>query len=793
MHNKITLIGFLLVVANIANAVVFPHSDVLKQKLLTAYNAQPDTYIPRTQYLCKSKYPCFTNRLILEKSPYLLQHAHNPVDWYAWGDEALAKAKRENKPIFLSIGYAACHWCHVMEKESFDNREIAEILNRHFVAIKVDREQRPDIDNLFANAVMIFKGQQGWPMSVFLTPQAMPFDGGGYYDPHDFKNILQEVSAYWDKHQKEAITRAQSVIDEIQGEHSVPTGSLKLNDALRLKAIKNIMSIVDSDQGGFGESEKFPREPWLYLLLNDSLGQNTEYDSLKTLTLSLSKMARGGIYDQLAGGFHRYTTDPYWKVPHYEKMLYNQALLIPLYLNMMRLQPDPLYTRIARETSDFMLKDMRDSNGGFYSSIDAESDGIEGSYYLWSIDEWNKSINDDDKDFASLLYDVDEYGETETNQNVLYLSESIHEYAEHLNQDVEVIHKRINTIRAKLLKVRQQRKPPALDKKIIMSWNSMAITALSESALYFDDERYLNAATKAANFIWDKLLVNKQFYRIYLDGSASQVAILEDYAGYLQATLKLYDVTRNKLWLNRAIIIADAMILIFWDADRGGFYDVPQDYKSPLPIRTKTSFDKTLVSANAIAIQSLLRLYKRTGNEAYKDSAESALLAFYAEVADVPSAYAGLLVATTHMLKGENNLPAYAARGHVRVDAKLIRRNSLTGNGDKLQIDLNIDDEWHINSSSPLDKTLIATRVDLAQGSVWTMLNARYPDHKVLKTGFSKTSLALYTDKIQITSNLSQNDAVVNPVVQLTLQACNDRLCLPPEELRFNPRLIDLD
>jgi uncharacterized protein len=780
---------FLLQQAASVWAEVLPYSSGLKQKLAVALKSQPADYRPRTQYVCNDNLPCYTNRLILENSPYLLQHAHNPIDWYSWSKEALQKAKRENKPIFLSIGYAACHWCHVMEKESFDNLEIAGFINKHFIAIKVDRERRPDIDEFYGNAVMIFKGQKGWPMSVFLTPDGNPFQGGGYYTFSEFKALLLKVSNEWLKDQRSVIQQANEVVDVLQSRKQRQNVKIKIDNKLRKKSIKELLGIVDNYNGGFGEGSKFPREPWMYLLLGDSYSSKGN-DSSVALHAALKHMALGGIYDQLGGGFHRYAIDPYWKLPHFEKMLYNQALLIRLYLQANVIQPAPLYTRVVEQSAEYLLTEMRDPDGGFYSAQDADSAGEEGRFYIWHLNEWMKILSKEDAEFAAEIFDIDEYGETENEANVLYYSTSVEEYAEKHQISVNKLQLKLDQIRSKLLKVRNKRSRPARDEKIIMGWNGLIITALSESALHLNKPEYLEAAIKAANFIWMSMRKDMRFYRIHYNGRNSQSAQLDDYAFYLQALISLYDIDKNKLWLDRAEILTDSMLDLFWDKKQGGFFNVPIQVDAPLPIRPRSAFDKTLFSGNSTAAHMLIRLARRTGQDKYQRKADALMSFFAPEVKETPSAFSGLLLASQELREGEKDLPVYAARGHIRVDAYI---KPVNDRDYELTVDLEFDDKWHINSNKPLQSHLIPTEIKLPNSSEWQLESIQYPKDEVIKLGFSRESLSLYQGHRQIKARLNTGRINLNPVISLQLQACDDRLCLPPEQRVLYPRLLIKD
>jgi len=737
--------------------------------------------------LCRHSNDCFTNSLINEKSVYLLQHAHNPVNWYAWNKEALEKAKKENKPIFLSIGYAACHWCHVMEKESFSNLDIAQLLNEKFVSIKVDRELRPDIDAFYGNAVMLMGGQLGWPMSVFLTPDSKPFYAGGYYTKADFEVLLQSISENWDRQEKNLISKADDIVASINANASLTGEALKIDVTQRNQAIKNLLSFVDDYNGGFGEGSKFPRESWLFLLLEHSYDGDYKNESWKALQLTLSKMARGGIYDQLGGGFHRYTIDPYWNVPHFEKMLYNQALLIRLYLRSNAIQPNDQYQNLAIQTLEFLINEMQDPQGGFYSSIDAESEHIEGKYYSWSKEEIDTVLTEEESKIAHEIYDIDKYGDIDNQENVLYIATSVNEYLSNHNISFEKLSDQLTNIRNKLLAVRNNRIKPSIDHKIIMAWNGLAITALAEASMHLNAPKYLASAIKSANFIWNNFQTDNAFYRINYMGVSEVAAQLDDYAYYIQALITLYDIDKDNIWLDRAVVLTNKMISIFWDHKNSGFYNVPIDQKAALPIRPKTAFDKTLPSGNSIAAQMLLRLAIRTGNTEYYQKAKGVLAAFSFSIEEVPSAYSGLLVTSHEIENGEKDLPIYAANGHIRIDA-LIKQNK--PNKFELSLELNIDKKWHVNSNSPLDSSLIPLIISSGDKESIQLNGIVYPAHEIVNLGFSQAPLAIYQGHKLIKAKMIINQDT-NPVLKLGLQACNDKICLPPENYTLYPRFIN--
>ncbi len=752
------------------------------------------TFIPFTaisnsiEHICEKKLPCYTNQLIHESSPYLIQHAHNPINWHVWSNKTLKKARQQNKPIFLSIGYASCHWCHVMERESFNDLDIAQILNKNFIAIKVDREQKPDIDDFYGNAVMYIKGQQGWPMSVFLTPDGKPFNGGGYYSREEFKSLILKMSDYWNNNQQDAIDKAQAIISALQASDVTHKGAMQIDASTQRRSLKSLFSITDTYNGGFGEASKFPREPWLFLLLDNSYSKTESDDSLLALRLTLTRMAYGGIYDQLAGGFHRYTTDPYWKIPHFEKMLYNQALLIRLYLRTNVIQPDALYMQTAQDTIDFLLTDMQSPEGGFYSSLGAETDKEEGKFYLWKIDEWNNIVDKNSNDLFSEFYDIDEYGEMDDEKNVLYRSLTLKELSSIKKIPENTLRIKLNKLRKQLLKIRNTRSKPSIDKKIIMSWNALTISALTDASLYFNNHSYLQTAVKTADFIWLNMQSNGLFFRIRHNGISLHPAQLDDYAFYLQALIGLYDIDKKQKWLHRAQTIVNIIETHFIDKNNGGYFNTPFESNFSLPYRPKTAFDKTLPSANAIIANMYVRLYRRTGKPEYLEKANQVFSAFSAAANDTPSAFSSLLIATNELSIGEKDLPVYIAQGNIKIDAYI---KNLNLNHYDLKIDIEMDSLWHINASQPLSKQLIPTHISPVDRQHWLISDIEYPDPDFVKTQFTSQPLALYKGNIIIKAKLKKNNTKLNPAIQLKLQACNDKICLAPEDITLYPRLFN--
>ncbi len=707
------------------------------------------------------------NRLIHEASPYLLQHAHNPVDWYPWGEDAFEKARKENRPIFLSIGYATCHWCHVMERESFNNPEIAQLLNQHFVAIKVDRERRPAVDAHYLEAVRQINGHAGWPLSVFLTPEGKPFFGGVYYPPEPFRELLLEVAQLWKQSQPKVQTMAEQLSIQLDHAHHIHTKAGAIDEKTIQKAITAILTQHDELQGGFGSAPKFPNEPLLYLLLNH-IGHSSDPEVWEAVEITLTAMARGGIHDQIGGGFHRYATDPEWLTPHFEKMLYNQAHLSRIYLQGWQLSGNPEFEQVARNTLDYLLRDLQSSKGGFYSATDADSEGGEGRYFLWSIEELQAALPPQHAEQAITYYQLSQSGNFEGG-NILY-------------REIWQDDPQLQQVRQQMLRLRSHRPPPPRDEKIISAWNGMAITALAEASRIWNEPRYLNAAIKSAKWLWQHHYnpANHQLWRITLNGRPAIEGTQEDYAYLAEGYVALFDATADRVWLQRAEQLAQTMIEQFWDKQQGGFLLQPPD-SNPASIQPLQPLkDHALPSGNSVALQLLQALSRRSEDPRYTRYTEQLLAAVASRVNHAPAQYAYLLRGAQNWLSGESGPLQYAAKGHIRIDAKQ--------QGAALTIELTIAPQWHINSHQPLQPYLIATELQLEEATNTHMLEAiHYPEPVLEQLGFSQTPLSLYHGKQQIRASIS--DTATTPItLTLQLQACNDSTCLPPETVRLQLR-----
>ncbi len=562
------------------------------------------------------------NNLIHETSPYLLQHAENPVNWYGWNDEALQKAKDENKPIFLSVGYSACHWCHVMAHESFENNDVAEFMNENFVNIKVDREERPDIDDIYQKACQITTGQGGWPLSVFLTPDQKPFYVGTYFPVLDsygrpgFGSICRQLAQAWKEKPKDIEKSAESFIHALHKTEKiiVPT---KLEQTLLDEAAMNLFQLGDPTYGGFGSAPKFPNAANISFLFRyakmANLPKFNEF-ALKTL----NKMAKGGIFDQIGGGFHRYSTDTKWLVPHFEKMLYDNALMPVNYCEAYQITKDPFYLDVLQKTLDFVLREMTSSEGGFYSAYDADSEGVEGKFYVWTKQEI-KEILGSDADIFCLYFDVTDGGNWEGN-SILCNNLNPSTVAFNFGISEQKVHEIINSCSTKLLEVRSKRISPGLDDKVLVSWNSLMITAFAKGYRVTNDGRYLDAAKNCISFIEKNLFVDDNLLRTYKNGTAKINGYLEDYSYFVNALLDVFEIEPNSKYLKLALKLGHHLIDHFWDSENNSFFMTSDDHEK-LIIRPKSNYDLSLPSGNSVSSFVMLRLYHLSQEQHFLDIA----------------------------------------------------------------------------------------------------------------------------------------------------------------------------
>ncbi|MCH8261773.1 MAG: thioredoxin domain-containing protein [Proteobacteria bacterium] len=762
---------------------IAPYDEHLEQQLKKTLLAKGKNYKPRTKHLSAEGQAHYTNRLILEDSPYLTQHAHNPVNWFPWGEEAFALAEKESKPVFLSIGYSTCHWCHVMERESFEDKEIAEFLNQHFIAIKVDRERHPDVDEAYMLAVRLVAGRGGWPMSSFLAPDGKPFYGATYIPPDIFIDLLQKIHSTWLK-EPELILKQSEELSALVTQIMQNRNDLESFEQNTIQqTADNLLSRLNPHTGGFGEAPKFPNEPALLFLLQvDTRDSNKPLN--KDLETTLDLMSQGGIYDQIGGGFHRYATDDIWLIPHFEKMLYNQAQLSQVYLHAYRITGKDNYARIARQTLDYVLTEMTSNEGGFYSATDADSEGVEGKYFVWKPDEIREILSTEDADLAIELFAITERGNFD-GRNILHLPVSLREYAVNQHISYKALTYQIDRIRAQLVEVRKQRIPPLRDDKILLAMNGMMISTLTLAADVLDEHRYKDAAIRAGNLLWEKLWHDGSLFRVYLDGRHSISAKLDDYAYFIQALLDLYDIDGDPIWRQRSQTLADLMSSRFYDNTHGGFF--MSDTKNALFTNPKSLNDSALPSGNSVAIMALAHLALRSGKLSYSDRANEALKAILPSPGKDIFSSASLYRALDLLVHGEIGKYQYGARGAVKASAEIKEFE-----GDKiLEVKLQLADNWHINAHQSKIENIIPTSVYIdADTPAFQLDNITYPESISRKFSFLETPLEVYEGDITLrgilnTNKNAENTAHRNTLVPVVIQfqACNDQMCLAPEKL----------
>jgi len=652
---------------------IFDHNQPTRW-LAIAQKIAEDKMNPSSEYISRRLQEGHKpNRLINEKSPYLLQHAFNPVEWYPWGDEAFAKAKKENKPIFLSIGYSTCHWCHVMERESFEKSDIAKIMNEHFVCIKVDREERPDVDKVYMTAVQAMTGSGGWPMSVWLTPNLQPFFAGTYFPPDSrygrpgFPDLLQRLHAAWMEQREQVLKSGEDIIKALQ-EHTaiaaVPDSNLLFTPILRT-AYSQFYSSYDERLGGFGNAPKFPR-PVVFNFLLRYYARTNEKGALEMTLATLRKMWAGGMYDHLGGGFHRYSVDAYWRVPHFEKMIYDQAQLVWSYLEAYQITRDAFYAAVAREILDYVLRDMTHPDGGFYSAEDADSapdaahleEKEEGAFYLWRKQEIGDLLGNEKGEIFNYCFGVSDTGNTISDPhgdfrdgNVLYAAYTAAEATRRFKRSEAEITTILNEGKQKLFAIRHTRPRPHLDDKIITAWNGLMISGFARASQVLDEPKYLQAAERAADFVLNKLYntQTKTLVRRYRDGEAKFPAHLDDYAFFTMSLIDLYEASFDIKWLESAAALTETQSRLFWDKKDGGFFDTSGEDETIL-LRTKEDYDGAEPSANSMAVLNLLRLAQMLDQKEWWEMTETTLRLFGGRLQSIPHAMPQMLVAADFSL-----------------------------------------------------------------------------------------------------------------------------------------------
>ncbi len=588
-----------------------------------------------------------SNRLIKEKSPYLLQHAENPVDWHPWGEEAFRKAKEEDKLVFLSVGYATCHWCHVMEHESFEDEAVARLMNERMISIKVDREERPDIDDVYMTVCQALTGQGGWPLSVFMTPERKPFYAGTYFPKQSrlgmpgFVDIITQLSNLWEKDRNKIFTASEQITSSLQPKKGGQDWAALDIETLR-KAYNQLNRVYDHSFGGFGEAPKFPTPHHLTFLLRWHR-RHPESEALSIVEKTLDSMRDGGIFDQVGYGFHRYSVDQRWLVPHFEKMLYDQAMLAMAYAEAFQLTGNSRHAKVCREIFEYVLRDMTDPQGGFYSAEDADSEGKEGLFYVWTPREIREILGEQEGDLFSRFYDITDGGNFEDGQSIPHVLKSVEVFSKMVGIGADQVGALLADAERKLFAVREKRIHPLKDDKILTSWNGLMIAALAKGYQALGDKIYLDAATKAADFVLRTLRQDSgRLCRRYRDGETAFLGFLEDYTFFGWGLIELYESSFELRFLEEAIKINRQMLDLFWDDLDGGFFFTAEDNER-LIMRDKPVYDGAIPSGNSVALLNLLRLSRITGATEWEDKAERMLRYFSGMVGDYPSGYTQFL------------------------------------------------------------------------------------------------------------------------------------------------------
>lgn len=638
--------------------IVLPGEVQLSDDLLREFHhikqKRGESYTPRTRHLDEAGQPRYTNRLFLQSSPYLLQHAHNPVNWHPWGDEAFDEAQRLHRPVLLSVGYATCHWCHVMEEESFEDEEIARCLNENFIAIKVDREERPDVDQVYMNALQAMTGGGGWPLNVFLTPERIPFYGGTYYPPRDgdrgvltgFLTLLKAISEAFHQKKEKVAESGKAILSAIKRIEAPVSGTRIPEDNRIQEAISFFKEHFDPEYGGIKGRIKFPSSLPIPLLLRRASrldDQEARHMALHTL----NKMADGGINDHVGGGFHRYATDEKWLVPHFEKMLYDNALIARAYTEAFQMTGEIRFEQITRSILDYVLKEMRAPSGGFYAATDADSQAPwgsreEGYFFTWVPEEVEAILGKEKRRIVQAFFAM-EGPPTFDGRYILHTPRSIEKTAAALHMTEDGLARALQESIPLLYQEREKRSKPLRDEKILTSWNALMISAFARAGLSLNDSRYLEAARSAALFILDHIVIDGRLKRSHHEGKARLPAFLEDYAFFIEALIDLYEATFDGVWIERAIYFQALQKTHYYDTQGGGFFMTSHDHES-LITRDKPAADSAIPSGNAVAVINLCRLHTLTGEEHYREEAEVSLRRFLGSDAVNPAAFSWMLM-----------------------------------------------------------------------------------------------------------------------------------------------------
>ncbi len=740
-----------------------------------------------------------TNRLINETSPYLLQHAHNPVDWYPWGTEAFEAARAQDKPIFLSIGYSTCYWCHVMERESFEIQEVADVMNAHFISIKLDREERPDVDDIYMAAVQATTGSGGWPMSVFLEPKTLkPFHGGTYYPRRQFVALLKQVNELWATKRSALVQSADRLAEMVIRSLEADTPPVTIGEQEVLKARIGLMRMYDRSEGGFGgggaRAMKFPMPVYLDLLMGIGWA---EEEVRAAVVHTLNRMATGGMYDQIGGGFHRYSTDARWLVPHFEKMLYDNGQLASTYAAAYERTGDAFYAEIVRETLDYVLSEMTDDEGAFYSAQDAEVNAREGGNYIWTKRQVREALTDagldEEINFALRVYGFDRgtnfrdpHHPEDGYKNVVYLVARPDAQAREMGVSVEAFNDRLARVNAALFAVRARRDQPGTDDKVLAGWNGLMIAGLADGGRVLKEPKYIQAARRAAEFVLGRMRsADGGLLRTYRAGQAKISAVLEDYALFIRGLIALFRATGDATLLGEAQRLVGEVRQRFLDERQGAYFDTLQG-QSDLFVRTKSSYDGAVPCGNTVMINNLLDLYELTGDEAYRKDAAAALAGISAAIARSPLNTALATLGLKRMITEQPQILTTQPAPVVPSDTVTVHLSAAAvslapGRDAELQVTLRIAEGYHVNAHEPGLAFLIPLDVSLT-GSGGVAADVTYPRGERFKGAFADEEMRVYTGAVVVTVRLQQTGAITGlPQLVLTYQVCTDEVCLAPK------------
>ncbi len=766
--------------------------SALESQLRAVEQEKHGSYDKRTHHLNDDGTGIFINRLILENSPYLLQHAHNPVNWFPWGSEAFEIAEQENKPIFLSIGYSTCHWCHVMEVESFDNVEVAKLLNQHFISIKMDREQFPDIDDFYMTGVQIMTGQGGWPMSNFLLPNGKPFFGATYFPPPSFLQLLDQVASAWSNKFDELENSANSIYDAIERLLNAKQQREGMPANLHETVLEALYQREDRSLGGLAGAPKFPQEPLLMLALDRVLVKRDQA-AWGFLDRALSGMNLGGIHDQVGGGFHRYAVDEEWLVPHFEKMLYNQSQLGWLYVEAYRLSGNETHKRVAHRLLSYVVREMQLEEGGFYSATDADSEGAEGTFFLWSPDQLAEVLTEEESNLISKTFKITSFGNFE-GSNIPNLDKPVEALTETHGADIV---ETIDQILEKLYLAREQRIHPIRDDKLIVAWCAAMANTLAHGSYVMGNVEWHGAAQQAIDGMLERNLDSEgHLSRIYLEGEVSIPAQLEDYANLIEALITLFDIGSETKYLQVAHDLMSNVLAGFYDDSDALFFLGPEDQVGPTLVRSTNASDGATHSAAGTILRALWKLRNRSALlsdpgdlNKFEQTANQSLAALGGELAENALSHSGVLRAISLVSSGENSPIQYAGLGRVRIAIHKQQHAGMT-----LTINLRCQEGWHVSAPGGDADGVVPLKVKVSTAEpVWKLDAVDYPQaHKELTIGIEGQPVFTtpsYFGEIEFTATFVApiaGDGLTESIrCDVKLQVCSDKECLLPETLQF--------